>query len=205
MSDALFKAVYDTPASSPTRHRWPTRDEDVRKIEELVGMPLETIGAALWVNGDRKRCWNCQREINWLDIVSSALGVVHAPEMIVRVNPWRSKIRQHRSPARHRRLEMFPTQIRHRQLTQLQMSQLGTPSPRCSKCFNKWRNAPQPQNHLNTHFNKQPTKEIKMEFFVPQSNHSQPPKTRVGWRRVSQPAFSRRLTRYPLMPKGGSQ
>ena len=48
-------------------------------------MPLKTIGAPLWVSGDRKRCANCKREINWLDIVSSALGQVHSREMIARV------------------------------------------------------------------------------------------------------------------------
>lgn len=48
-------------------------------------MPSETIGAPLWVSGDRKRCAKCRREINWLDIVSSALGPVHAREMIARV------------------------------------------------------------------------------------------------------------------------
>lgn len=85
VSDAVFKAVYDTPASLPGRHKWLTRDTDVRKIEELLGMPPETIGAPLWVSGDRKRCAKCQREINWLDIVSSALGQVHAREMIARV------------------------------------------------------------------------------------------------------------------------
>jgi hypothetical protein len=85
VSDAVFKAVYDSPASLPGRHKWLTRDVDVRKIEELLGMPPETIGAPLWVSGDRKRCEKCQREINWLDIVSSALGGVHAREMIARV------------------------------------------------------------------------------------------------------------------------
>ena len=85
VSNAVFKAVYDSPASLPGRHKWLTREQDVRQIETLLGMSPETIGAALWVSGDRKRCPKCNREINWLDIVSSALGPVHAREMIARV------------------------------------------------------------------------------------------------------------------------
>jgi hypothetical protein len=48
-------------------------------------MPKETIGAPLWVSGDRKRCPKCRRETNWLDIVASALDQVHRREMIARV------------------------------------------------------------------------------------------------------------------------
>ncbi|MCI0392944.1 MAG: hypothetical protein MOB07_29785 [Acidobacteria bacterium] len=85
VSDDVFRAVYDSPAALPGRYKWLTRDEDVRKIEELLGMPSETIGAPLWVSGDRKSCSKCKREINWLDIVSSALNQVHGREMIARV------------------------------------------------------------------------------------------------------------------------
>lgn len=85
VSDPVFKAVYDAPASLPGRHKWLTRDADVRKVEELLGIPPGTIGAPLWVSGDRKRCTKCQREVNWLDIVSSALGSIHAREMIAEV------------------------------------------------------------------------------------------------------------------------
>src|SRR5258708_28927105 len=84
VNDTIFKAVYDSPASLPGRHRWFSRDEEVRKIEELLGMPPEPIGAPLGVSGDRERCAKCQREINWLDIGSSALGHVHARQMIAR-------------------------------------------------------------------------------------------------------------------------
>jgi hypothetical protein len=48
-------------------------------------MPPATIGAPLWVSGDRKRCVKCRREVNWLDIVASALDQVHQREMIARV------------------------------------------------------------------------------------------------------------------------
>ena len=85
VSDKVFREVYDSPASLPGRHKWLTSEEDVRKIEELLGMRSKTIGAPLWVSGDRKRCAKCGREINWLDIVSSALGQVHAREMIAGV------------------------------------------------------------------------------------------------------------------------
>lgn len=85
VSDTIFRDVYDSPAALPGRHKWLTCDEDVRKIEELLGMPLKTIGAPLWVSGDQKRCPKCRREINWLDIVSSALDQVHSREMIARV------------------------------------------------------------------------------------------------------------------------
>jgi hypothetical protein len=85
VSDAVFRAVYDSPAALPGRYKWLTSDEDVRKIEELLGMPQKTIGAPLWVSGDRKRCSKCRRQINWLDIVGSALDQVHSREMIARV------------------------------------------------------------------------------------------------------------------------
>jgi hypothetical protein len=85
VSNDLFREVYDSPASLPGRYRWLTRESDVRRIEELLGMPNETIGAPLWVSGDRKLCQKCRREINWLDIVSSAIEEVHGREMIARV------------------------------------------------------------------------------------------------------------------------
>jgi len=85
VDDQVFRAVYDSPASLPGRNKWLTCENDVRKIEELLGMPQKTIGAPLWVSGDRKRCPKCRREINWLDIVSSALGQVHTREMIAQV------------------------------------------------------------------------------------------------------------------------
>jgi len=85
VTDPVFRAVYDSPSSLPGRHKWTTRDEDVRRIEELLGMRAETIGAPLWISGDRKRCPKCRRETNWLDIVSSALGHVHSREMIAQV------------------------------------------------------------------------------------------------------------------------
>jgi hypothetical protein len=85
VTDKVFREVYDSPAALPGRHKWLTCDDDVRKIEELLGMPPKTIGAPLWVSGDHKHCAKCEREINWLDIVSSALEQVHSREMIARV------------------------------------------------------------------------------------------------------------------------
>ncbi len=85
VSDKVFQEVYDSPASLPGKYKWVTKDEDVRRIEKLLGMPAGTIGAPLWVSGDAKTCSSCSREINWLDIVSSALGEVHSREMIARV------------------------------------------------------------------------------------------------------------------------
>jgi len=85
VSERVFREVYDSPASLPGRYRWLTRDIDVRQIEELLGMPSKTIGAPLWVSGDRRTCPKCRREINWLDIVSSALEQVHSREVIARV------------------------------------------------------------------------------------------------------------------------
>jgi hypothetical protein len=85
VADEVFRAVYDSPASLPGRYRWTTKDADVRGIEKVLGMKAGTIGAPLWVSGDRKTCPKCRREINWLDIVTSALGSVHSREMIARV------------------------------------------------------------------------------------------------------------------------
>lgn len=85
VSDEVFRQVYDSPASLPGLHRWVTSDEDVRRIEEILNIHPHTIGAPLWVSGDRKRCPSCDRETNWLDIVSSALKQVHPSTMIARV------------------------------------------------------------------------------------------------------------------------
>jgi len=85
VTDAVFRQVYDSPAALPGRHRWLTPDEDVRRIEDLLGMEKHTIGAPLWVSGDRKTCPGCRRQISWLDIVSSALRSVHSPAMVAEV------------------------------------------------------------------------------------------------------------------------
>jgi hypothetical protein len=85
VSDAVFRVGYDSPASLPGRHRWVTREHDVRKVEDLLGMEAGTIGAPLWLSGDTRQCPNCGREPSWLDIVSSALGGVHERAMIAEV------------------------------------------------------------------------------------------------------------------------
>ncbi|HEX8078604.1 MAG TPA: hypothetical protein VF557_00190 [Jatrophihabitans sp.] len=85
VDDAVFRQVYDSPASLPGRHRWLTSDQDVREIEKLLNMPPDTIGAPLWVSGERKTCAECDRTISWLDIVASGLARVHSAEMIANV------------------------------------------------------------------------------------------------------------------------
>ncbi len=85
VDDAVFRQVYDSAASLPGCHRWVTRDEDVREIETILGMPPQTIGAPLWVSGDTRTCATCDREINWLDIVASGLAHVHSAAMIAEV------------------------------------------------------------------------------------------------------------------------
>jgi len=85
VSDEIFKQVYDSPSSLPGKHSWVTRDDDVREIEKLLGMPARTIGAPLWVSGDTKQCKKCGRETNWLDIVSSGLARQHSAAMIAEV------------------------------------------------------------------------------------------------------------------------
>ncbi|SCF45905.1 hypothetical protein GA0070216_11913 [Micromonospora matsumotoense] len=82
---ALFRAVYDSPASLPGRHRWTTPEHDVRRLEKLLGMPAQSIGAPLWVSGDEPDCPKCGRRTTWLDIVASALKGVHDPAMIATV------------------------------------------------------------------------------------------------------------------------
>jgi protein-arginine kinase activator protein McsA len=68
----------------PGEYKWVTKDEDVRSIEKILGIPEKTIGVPLWVSGDQTTCEKCEREINWLDIVSSA-GSVHSLKMIAEV------------------------------------------------------------------------------------------------------------------------
>jgi hypothetical protein len=85
VNQEVFKMVYDAPSSLPGTHKWVTTDKDVRQIEQFLGMPEKTIGAPLWVSGDQKTCPNCDREINWLDIVTSATKEVHRGAMIAKV------------------------------------------------------------------------------------------------------------------------
>jgi hypothetical protein len=81
----IFRQVYDSPHSLPGKDRWVTTDEDVRRIEGLLGLAPKTIGAPLWVSGDTRHCQKCGRETNWLDIVSSALSKVHQKALLVEV------------------------------------------------------------------------------------------------------------------------
>jgi len=85
VSDEIFRQVYDSPQSLPGKYRWLTTDDDVRKIEHLLGMDPKTIGAPLWVSGDTRNCPGCSRETNWLDIISSGLAGVHDRTMIAKV------------------------------------------------------------------------------------------------------------------------
>jgi hypothetical protein len=48
-------------------------------------MESGTIGNPLWVSGDSQNCPKCGREVSWLDIVASALSLVHSPQMIAKV------------------------------------------------------------------------------------------------------------------------
>jgi len=85
VSPEVFKQVYDSPRSLPGKHRWVTKDEDVRAIEKLLEIPDRSIGAPLWVSGDTRHCPKCGRETNWLDIVSSALTKTHQKAVLVEV------------------------------------------------------------------------------------------------------------------------
>ncbi len=85
VSKEVFKQVYDSPHSLPGKEKWVTSHEDVRTIEQLLGLEPKTIGAPLWVSGDTRNCPNCGRETNWLDIVASALTQVHAKALLVKV------------------------------------------------------------------------------------------------------------------------
>jgi len=85
VSGEVFREVYDSPRSLPGKERWVTTDEDVRAIEQLLGVQPRTIGAPLWVSGDTRNCPKCRREINWLDIVDSALAKQHGKELLVTV------------------------------------------------------------------------------------------------------------------------
>jgi len=107
VNDKVFQQVYDAPSSLPGKHKWLTKDDDVRKIEKLLGMPAYTIGAPLWVSGDSKACPKCKREINWLDIVSSALGEVHKREMVARVILGQQKFVNIEAPRAIKGLQCF--------------------------------------------------------------------------------------------------
>jgi len=85
VSDELFKTVYDSPSSLPGRFKWVTSDTDVRKIEEILKMKKNTIGAPLWLSGNRKSCPKCKRQLSWLDIVGSALKRQHGGDMIAKI------------------------------------------------------------------------------------------------------------------------
>ena len=82
VSPEIFKQVYDSPSSLPGKHRWVTKDDP---IEELLDIPNKRVGAPLWVSCDMRRCPKCERETNWLDIVSSALTKTHQKKLLVEV------------------------------------------------------------------------------------------------------------------------
>ncbi len=85
VSATLFRQVYDSPASLPGEAAWVTSDADVRKLEVLLALPEYTIGAPLWVSGDRRDCPSCGRQVSWLDIVASALQGIHDRALISKV------------------------------------------------------------------------------------------------------------------------
>lgn len=85
VDDELFRRIYDSPSSLPGTYRWVTSDADVRRLEQLLGIPDRSIGAPLWVSGDEKQCPNCKRDINWLDIASSGLKHRHSRRRIAEV------------------------------------------------------------------------------------------------------------------------
>lgn len=85
VSPELFRQVYDSPKSLPGKDQWVTPDEDVRRLEQLLGMSAGTIGAPLWVSADKRYCVNCDRAVSWLDIVASALADVHSAAKIAEV------------------------------------------------------------------------------------------------------------------------
>ncbi len=81
----IFKHVYDSPLSLPGKHRWVTKDGDVRTSEKLLGIPERKIGAPLCVSGDTRDCPNYRRETNWLDIAWSALAKTYQKKLLVEV------------------------------------------------------------------------------------------------------------------------
>jgi|tagenome__1003787_1003787.scaffolds.fasta_scaffold20708174_2 hypothetical protein len=85
VSPELFRQVYDSPNSLPGKDQWVTPDEDVRRLEQLLGMNVGTIGAPLWVSADNRNCESCERTVSWLDIVASALADVHSAAKIAEV------------------------------------------------------------------------------------------------------------------------
>lgn len=85
VTDEVFRQVYDSPNALPGKHRWVTSERDVRAIEKRLGLEAGTIGAPLWVSGDTRNCLTCGREVNWLDIVDSALARVHERALLVQV------------------------------------------------------------------------------------------------------------------------
>ena len=64
VSPEIFRQVYDSPLSLPGKHRWVTKDDDVRTIEKLLGIPERSIGAPLWVSGNTRHCPKCGLEPN---------------------------------------------------------------------------------------------------------------------------------------------
>ncbi len=80
-----FVKCTTSPASLPGKFRWVTSDIDVRTLEAELGIDKGTIGAPLWVSGNERNCQHCGREVNWLDIIKSAAGGVHARILLVKV------------------------------------------------------------------------------------------------------------------------
>jgi hypothetical protein len=66
-----------------------------------------TIGAPLWVSGDERQCPGSGREVNWLDIVNSAVRGVHGPRLLAAVILGERKFVNVETPRAIRRVSCF--------------------------------------------------------------------------------------------------
>lgn len=122
----------------PGKQRWMTIDEDVRRIEELLGMPEHTIRAPLWVSGDVRSCQKCDREVNWLDIVSSALERVHDGKMIASVILGKQKYVNVEAPDAIQGLRCFDCKTPFERLRSSSATTGRTRAPPWSRSWKGW-------------------------------------------------------------------
>ena len=125
VSPELFKQVYDSPLSLPGKHRWVTKDDDVRTLEALLGIPEKAIGAPLWVRGDTRHCTKCGRETKLAGHIVIRIDQDPSEGTFGRSYSRGTKVRQCRSAICRCRFELPRVQGTNYRSAKLQVSQLG--------------------------------------------------------------------------------
>jgi hypothetical protein len=85
VSPEIFKHVYDSPLSLPGKHRWVTKDEDVRTIEKVARNSREKYRRATLGKRLHAQLSEVRPGTNPVAIVSSAVTKISQKALLVEV------------------------------------------------------------------------------------------------------------------------